>query len=146
MRILQLCPKPPRPSLDGGCLAMDAITRGFVAQGHNVKMLVVSTDKHPFKIEEFDSDYVKSTDIEAVSIDTTLNPTDALKSMVQGKSYHIARFYSKDFINKLEEILSSSQFDIIFVESLFLSSYAPILRAHSNAKIILRAHNVEHSI
>ena len=146
MRILQLCPKPPRPSLDGGCLAMDAITRGFVAQGHNVKMLVVSTEKHPFKIEELDSDYVKSTAIEAVSIDTALNPTDALKSMVQGKSYHIARFYSKDFINKLEEILSNSQFDLIFFESLFLSSYAPILREHSNAKIILRAHNVEHSI
>jgi glycosyltransferase involved in cell wall biosynthesis len=146
MRILQLCPKPPRPSLDGGCLAMDAITRGFVAQGHNVKMLVVSTEKHPFNIEELDSDYIKSTAIEAVSIDTALNPTDALKNMVQGKSYHIARFYSKDFINKLEEILSNSQFDIIFVESLFLSSYAPIIRAHSNAKIILRAHNVEHSI
>jgi glycosyltransferase involved in cell wall biosynthesis len=125
---------------------MDAITRGFVAQGHNVKMLVVSTEKHPFNIEELDSDYIKSTAIEAVSIDTALNPTDALKSMVQGKSYHIARFYSKDFINKLEEILSNSQFDIIFVESLFLSSYAPIIRAHSNAKIILRAHNVEHSI
>jgi glycosyltransferase involved in cell wall biosynthesis len=125
---------------------MDAITRGFVAQGHNVKMLVVSTEKHPFNIEELDSDYIKSTAIEAVSIDTALNPTDALKNMVQGKSYHIARFYSKDFINKLEEILSNSQFDIIFVESLFLSSYAPIIRAHSNAKIILRAHNVEHSI
>ena len=146
MRILQLCPKPPRPSLDGGCLAMDAITRGFVAQGHTVKMLVVSTEKHPFNIEKLDYDYVQSTAIEAVSIDTALHPTAALKSLIQGKSYHIARFYSKSFINKLEEILSNSQFDIIFVESLFLSSYAPIIRAHSNAKMILRAHNVEHSI
>ena len=146
MRILQLCPKPPRPSLDGGCLAMDAITRGFVAQGHTVKMLVVSTEKHPFNIEKLDYDYVQSTAIEAVSIDTALHPTAALKSLIQGKSYHIARFYTKSFTNKLEEILSNSQFDIIFVESLFLSSYAPIIRAHSNAKIILRAHNVEHSI
>ena len=146
MRILQLCPKPPRPSLDGGCLAMDAITRGFVGQGHNVKTLVVSTEKHPFRIEVLDYEYIKSTAIEAISIDTKLNPTDALKSMVQGKSYHIARFYSNNFIHKLEEILSNSQFDLIFVESLFLSSYAPILRAHSNAKIILRAHNVEHLI
>ena len=146
MHILQLCPKPPRPSLDGGCLAMDAITRGFIAQGHTVKMLVVSTEKHPFNTEKLDSDYVQSTEIEAVSIDTTVNPKDALKNMIQGKSYHIARFYAMDYINKLQKILSNSQFDIIFVESLFLSSYAPIIRAHSNAKMILRAHNVEHSI
>ena len=72
MRILQLCPKTPRPSLDGGCLAMDAITRGFVAQGHTVKMLVVSTEKHPFNIEKLDYDYVQSTAIEAISIDTCL--------------------------------------------------------------------------
>ena len=78
---------------------MDAITRGFVGQGHNVKTLVVSTEKHPFKIEVLNSEYIKSTDIEAISIDTTLNPKDALKSMVQGKSYHIARFYSNNFIH-----------------------------------------------
>jgi len=125
---------------------MDAITRGLVAQGHNVKMLVVSTEKHPFNIEKLESDYLQSTEIEAVSIDTALSPTDALISMIQGKSYHIARFYTVEFTNKLKEILSNSHFDIIFVESLFLSSYAPIIREHSKAKIILRAHNVEHSI
>ena len=146
MRILQLCPKPPRPSLDGGCLAMDAVTRGFIAQGHKVKMLVVSTEKHPFNTEELDSNYVQSTSIEAVTIDTALNPKDALKSLILGKSYHIARFYTMGFANKLREILSNSQFDIIFVESLFLSSYAAIIREHSNAKMVLRAHNVEHSI
>ena len=146
MRILQLCPKPPRPSLDGGCLAMDAITRGFIAQGHHVKMLVLSTEKHPFKVEKLDSEYVKSTAIEAISINTALNPIDAIKNLIQGKSYHISRFYSRDFVNKLKEILSTSKFDIIFLESLFLSSYAPIIREHSHAKMILRAHNVEHSI
>ena len=28
MRVLQLCHKPPLPAIDGGCLAMDAITQG----------------------------------------------------------------------------------------------------------------------
>ena len=146
MRILQLCPKPPIPSLDGGCLAMNAMTQGFLSQGHSVKMLVVSTEKHPFKREVLSSEYVNSTSIEAVELNTTLNPIDALKNLIQGKSYHIERFYSQDFANKLVEILSTEKFDIIFIESLFLASYANIHKANSKAKLVLRAHNVEHCI
>ena len=146
MRILQLCPKPPRPSLDGGCLAMDAITQGFLSQGHHVKVLVVSTEKHPFDIKKQDPDYVNSTSIEAVTINTAVNLKDAIKNLVVRKSYHIARFSSQNFTDKLNEILDSTPFDIIFIESLFLASYASAIRNKSNAKVVLRAHNVEHTI
>ena len=43
MKVLQLCHKPPKPSIDGGCLAMDALTQGLLDQGHEVKILSIHT-------------------------------------------------------------------------------------------------------
>ncbi|PCJ79967.1 MAG: hypothetical protein COA49_10120 [Bacteroidetes bacterium] len=146
MRILQLCPKPPRPLRDGGCLAMDALTMGLLKDGHSVRLLVASTEKHPSIKESLDPTYVASTRYKAVEIDTTLNIVDALSHLITGESYHIGRFHAPDFERVLEEILSKEVFDVVILESLFMSSYAPSIRRFSDAILLLRAHNVEHRI
>ncbi len=48
MKVLQLCHKPPQPSVDGGCIAINNITKGFIENGVDVKVLTISTKKHPF--------------------------------------------------------------------------------------------------
>jgi len=58
MRILQLCPKPPFPPIDGGSKAMHNLTRGLLAAGHSVKVLCVHTPKHPFDREALPADYL----------------------------------------------------------------------------------------
>jgi hypothetical protein len=50
MRVLQLCSKPPWPPIDGGTKAMHNITRGLLQAGHEVKVLSVSTRKHPLRV------------------------------------------------------------------------------------------------
>ena len=67
MRILQLCHKPPRPALDGGCLAMDAMTMGFLENGAQVKVLTASTQTHPIRMDELDPAYLDATDLENCS-------------------------------------------------------------------------------
>jgi len=146
MRILQLCPKPPRPARDGGCLAMDAMTRGLLADGHSVRVLAISTEKHPHIPEHLDSDYIASTKYHAVDVETALNPADAIRHLIAGKSYHIGRFNSSDFTRKLENILRDEVFDVVILESLFMASYEASVRVLSEARVVLRAHNVEHQI
>ena len=73
MRILQLSHKPPRPALDGGCLAIDAITTGLLNGGARVKVLTAVTRKHPLVLDELDSEYLKRTDLEGVMLDTGLD-------------------------------------------------------------------------
>ena len=146
MRILQLCPKPPRPARDGGCLAMDAMTRGLLADGHSVRVLSISTEKHPHIPEHLDTDYMTATQYHAVDVKTALNPTDALQHLIAGESYHIGRFHSPDFTRKLEHILRDEVFDVVILESLFMASYEGSIRRLSAACVVLRAHNVEHQI
>jgi glycosyltransferase involved in cell wall biosynthesis len=47
---------------------------------------------------------------------------------------------------KLTEILTKEEFDIIHIESLYMSPYIPLIRKHSKAKILMRLHNIEHQI
>lgn len=146
MKILQLCYKPPFPPVDGGTMAMNSITQGLLANGHNVKILSVCSDKHPVRLTDEDSQYSSRTGFEAVRIDLSIHPLDAAIALLCGESYNVKRFVSKEFDKRLSDILNSSRFDIVHVESIFLAPYLPTIRKLSDARVVLRAHNVEHRI
>ena len=146
MRVLQLCYKPPYPPVDGGTLAMNSITQGLLSNGHDVKILTVCSDKHPVRFGELDDEYKSRTDLEAVFINLSIHPLDAAVALLCGESYNVKRFVSADFDAKLADILQKSDFDVVHVESIFLAPYLPTIRRLSNARVILRAHNVEHRI
>ena len=146
MKVLQLCNKPPYPSVDGGTLAMNSITQGLLAAGCDVRVLSMYSDKHPVLESRMDEAYRNATRFEAVYVDLNLHPLDAAVALLCGESYHVKRFINKDFSHKLVQVLQNEQFDVVHVESLFLTPYLPIVRQHSSARVILRAHNVEHMI
>lgn len=146
MNILQLCNKVPFPPKDGGCIAMNNLTQGLITEGHSVKIFAVNTKKHFIDIEKLPLHYRSATNIEAVFIDTKIRIAKAFLNLFTNKSYNIDRFYSKTFEKKLIELLKCQTFDIVQLEGLYMSMYVDAIRQHSNAKIVLRAHNVEHKI
>ena len=73
MKILQLCHKPPKPSIDGGCIAMNNITEGLLKNKCKLKIITIGTQKHPIKFEELHQNYLERTKIEGVFVDTKLN-------------------------------------------------------------------------
>ncbi len=146
MRILQLCNKPPYPPIDGGAKAMYNITLGLLNAGHHVKVVCISTHKHPLKVASVPAHFRDSTRIEGIFVDTSLNVVDAFTDLVTADNYNISRFFSPDMDIRLIQLLSQEQFDIIHLESLFVAPYIPTLRRYSKAPIVLRAHNLEHVI
>jgi glycosyltransferase involved in cell wall biosynthesis len=139
MRILQFCPKPPKPLVDGGCIAMNAITEGLRDAGHSVKVLAISTEKHPCKKETTER-------YSSVRISTSVNLAGALFALLQGKNYNLSRFHNKNVERELERILQEEEFDLIILESLYTAEYTDCIKNHSKAKVLMRAHNVEHEI
>ena len=146
MHILQLCYKPPYPPVDGGTMAMNGVTQGLLSCGHAVRVLSLCSDKHPVDNQVATSDYAKKTSFEAVPVDLSIHPFDAAVALLCGESYNVKRFYSKSFDQKLIELLNAATFDIIHVESIFLAPYLSTIRQHTDAPVVLRAHNVEHRI
>ncbi len=146
MKILQLCHKPPQPSIDGGCISMNNTTEGLLKNKCKVKILTISTIKHPFKPSKLSKNYLQRTAIEGVFVDTKLNIVDAFSNLVTSDSYNISRFFSPDFDTLLIKTLKENEFDVIHLESLFMTPYIHTLRKFSNSKIILRSHNLEYMI
>ncbi len=143
MKILQLCLKPPLPARDGGCIAMNNITQGLLAAGHKVKILTIFTQKHDFLPDQIPQEYLEQTGIEGVYIDTRLNAVDAFSNFMTSDSYNISRFFSTDYDIKLTKILKKEHFDVIHLESLFMTPYVGTIRRYSKTPIVLRSHNLE---
>lgn len=146
MKVLQLCNKSPYPPMEGGPMAMHAITEILLNKNCSLKILAVNTNKYFVNPDAIPDDYKQKTAIEFVYIDTKLKKTGALFCLLKNKSYHIERFISNDFKQKLIETLQQNNYDIVQIESLYLTPYISLIRQYSKAKIVLRAHNVEHKI
>ena len=146
MNILMLCNKSPYPPSEGGPMAMNSIVNGLLDAGHKVKILAVNSEKYHIAEKDIPKSYKEKTKIELVNVDLRIKPTEALKNLFSDKSYHVERFISEDFRAKLIDILKKDSYDIVQLEMIYMAPYIETIREYSNARIILRAHNVEHLI
>ncbi|MBL56725.1 MAG: hypothetical protein CMP61_06025 [Flavobacteriales bacterium] len=146
MKILQICNKPPFPAVDGGAIAMNNTTQGLLQNGHKVTVLAITTPKHPVHLSDLPEQYISDTNFQSVYIDTSIRLRDAFFNLFTKKSYNIERFISVAFQQHLQKMLKETSFDVVIIESLFVAPYISTIKMLSNAKIVLRAHNVEHKI
>ena len=146
MKILQLCLRVPYPPDNGGSIAMLALTRSLKEAGNEVFVLSINTPKHHYDINSLPQDIKALAKWDTVDVNTKIRPLDAFLNLFTNKSYNIERFQSKAFEQKLIEILQKERFDVIQMESLYVTPYINSIRKHSKAKIVYRAHNLEHKI
>lgn len=146
MNILLLCNKSPWPPKEGGPIAMNAMVTGLIQAGHMVKVLAINSNKYNISEDEIPAEYLQRTRFETVYIDLSVKPLPAFLNLFTGRSYHVERFISEDFSSILISILRTEKFDIIQFETLFTTPYLPLIRKFSSAKLVLRAHNIEHLI
>lgn len=146
MKVLQLCNKPPFPPTDGGMLAMNSVTQGLLEAGCSVRVLSMESDKHPVCHESLSEGYKEHTHFESVKVDLGVKALPALMALLCGESYNVKRYENGDFAKAIEKVLNEEKFDVIHVESIFLTPYVEQIRKMSDAAVVLRAHNVEHKI
>jgi len=144
MNILLLCTKMPFPPKDGGSLATLAFVGLLKKSNISISVLAANTPKHPISADTPDLIGVK---LKTIPLDTNIRVFHLLFNFVfSNLPYNVIRFRSNSFAKKLIEFLSSSSFDIIQLEGPHLGIYLPLIKKYSDAKVVLRAHNVEHII
>jgi glycosyltransferase involved in cell wall biosynthesis len=147
MNILQIANKFPYPPKDGGSIATLSLSRSFASLGHQVTVLAINTSKHfadPALIPAELSTLIRFI---SVPVDTDIRITQMIRNFLFSDiPYNAERFISPDFDQKLKELLISDKFDIIQLEGLYLAPYLKTIRAYSGAKVVMRAHNIEHEI
>ena len=144
MKILQFCKKNPIPPKDGESIAIHQLSKAFVGNECELTVFSLLTPKHN---KTKNSVQIENVVYEYQKINTNISYIQLLKNMFFSKnSYITERFFNKGAKAKLIKLLQNNDFDIIQLEGIFLGDYIKYIRENSKAKIVLRAHNVEHQI
>lgn len=146
MRILIVCNKSPFPTVDGGTLALAAMLESFHRLQYEVLALVYDTPKHPFTIEAVPAHLRSFIEWHPVPVNNTKFLHAAAWHWATGTSYILKRFHTPVVEAYLESLLVDHVFDLIHLDSLFALPYVSLIRAHTGAPIVYRAHNVEYKI
>jgi glycosyltransferase involved in cell wall biosynthesis len=147
MKILQVTNKVPYPTKDGGAIACMNLTRGFSLLGHQVTIFSMNTIKHHISIDEIPEPIKDLAKFKLVDVPARIYAISALWNLLfSHKPYNAVRFISKTFSAELKSILEKNNFDIVQLEGLYVCPYIPIIKKYSSAKIVYRAHNIEHEI
>lgn len=148
LKILQICSKAFWPPKDGGAMAMLAMTKAYHKAGHKVTVLMMNTPKHYLVLRTLPEEVQTYANFYAVDVDSSVKVWDVLANIIftRNESYHVQRFTSQSFRAELERILQLNEYDVIQLESLYTTQYVDTIRAHSDAFLVYRAHNIEHEI
>ena len=147
MKILVVANKMSYPPKDGGAIATLSLARSLRKCGCVVDLLAMNTPKHFCRVEDIPAEISSEIRFHSVPVDTTIRATNALKNLLfSSLPYNAERFINTDFEKKLCELLTANNYDIVQLEGLYLCPYIPDIRKCSHAKVVLRAHNVEHEI
>ncbi len=146
-RILILTNRVPYPLNDGGNMAMNAMIKGYAKLGCDVFLLSMNTTRHYVDHETVNNIYKSIYGFETVDVDNNVTPLQVAKNFLFSKlPNHAERFYHPAYKKKLLKVLAEFKPDVVQMESVYLATYLPYIKQISNAKNILRLHNVEYEI
>lgn len=143
IRVLLLTKKVPFPLRDGESVAINNMVLGLKEQGITVDLLTFNTVKHYTDINQYPSHLGLYGSVESVALDNQVKVIPAFTNLLGSKSYHIERFESEEYAQVLRQLLSDNTYDIVQLESIFLGPYISTIREYSDARVVLRTHNVE---
>lgn len=146
VRILILLNRIPFPLNDGGAIGAFNFVRGYVEAGCELSVLAMNTTKHFVDLKTFKHPLLERVHLHTVSIDNRIKPFKALLNLFGSMSYVVERFQSVLFEEKLKELLIKNEYDVVHIDGIPPALYIPLVRKYSDAKISMRAHNVEHLI
>lgn len=146
MKVLYISHKPIFPTVDGGCRAMQQFWKCLDHLNYTVTHLCISTEKHPFHIDNYPAEIRKRSEIHSVSIKTNPSVSGALGNLVSSRSYILTRFENDKIKENILEILKEKRFDAIIFESIFSAVFIDDIKKNSAAKLIIRTHNTEFKI
>jgi len=145
LRILILTHRVPFPQNGGYPIVVGNTIKGLVGLGHEVSLISLNIKKHTDKILEPDELLSKISYTE-YDIDTRISMVEAFSNLFTKNPYNIDKYYNAGFEKLLIQNLKDNEYDIIQFEGLFVAPYLATIRKNTKAKLIYRAHNIEHQV
>lgn len=146
MKILHLCNKVPYPAQDGSSIAMRSMAEALRQQNVELTIWALNTKKHRVSAKKIQNALPPGLSFRSFAVDTSIYWLGLLRNLITGDPYHVSRFYQPPMARALKLALKQQHYDRIILEGLNMTVYLPLLRQCSSARLVYRAHNVEHAI
>jgi polysaccharide biosynthesis protein PslH len=146
MKVLLLSNRVPFPPNSGYPIVVYNTIKGLLHQGVEVTLFSLNSSKHYVDVDDIYDPVFDQINFHSFTIDIEVNIWDAFVNIFSSESYNVSRFFDDDAEKVLEGILREHEFDIIQFEGLFVVPYIDTVKAHSKAKLIYRAHNIEFDV
>ena len=146
MNVLICCNQIPYPLKDGYSNACLNLAKSIKHYECNIDIFAYNTTKKRVDLNTIPDSLKKDFNWHTPELDNKLKIWGALLCLIKNQSYHVARFDVAHLKKDLSVLLRSKDYHIIQMEGLYLSPLIETCRKYSKAKIILRAHNIEHII
>jgi polysaccharide biosynthesis protein PslH len=146
MRILSILNRIPLPLTDGGAICSYNTAKFLHAAGHHLTILALNTNKHyhnPAPMLEV------AERIETFDIITDISLLQAARNLLFSHRPYIAeRFHHEAFADRICTTLENERFDVIHIDHTMIAWYVDAIRERvkNPPPIVLRTHNIEHSI
>jgi polysaccharide biosynthesis protein PslH len=140
LNILQLVPRFPFPSDDGGKIGIANIYIQFSSLGANVTLFSLGNEHINSDIL---SDAQKHGNVQLYSHNTKNTTLKILKSVLLNHSIYIKKHYSKKILKTLCRLCEKNKFDIIHADHTCMAPLAIKLRKKYQIPCGLRLHNIE---
>lgn len=118
--------------------------KGLVSLGHDVSLISLNVKKNTITYER--DELLDKINYIEYDIDTRVTAVEAVSNLFTNNSYNIDKYYNAGFEKLLFRNLTDNKYDIIQLEGIFVAPYLGIIRRNSKAKIVFRAHNIEHQV
>jgi glycosyltransferase involved in cell wall biosynthesis len=122
------------------------MAQGLIANQAEVHLVCINTKKHYKPDSQVPAEFKAASHFVSVYKNTNTSLLGAFFNLFSGSSYFASRFHFRKMETVLVDKLKKHKFDIIQLEGLFVAGYIDLIRKHSDARIVLRAHNVEFMI
>lgn len=132
----------PFPPNSGYPIVVYNTIKGLLRHDVELTLFSINTNKHRVDVDDIYDPVFDGLKFHSYDIDTEVNIWGALFNVFSNQSYNVSRYYDDGAAKLLENVLRENEFDIIQFEGLFVVPYLDIVKSHSKAKIIYRAHNI----
>ncbi len=147
MKSLQLCNKLPYPNVDGGTMGFHHLTQLLSTDEEDtIHIIAMDSEKQKGSKEKIPADYIKQHQAQYPFLDLTIKPWQAFFNLFSSQSLNIIRFDQTHVHDLIATQLKKEQYDVVFIETLYMMPFYETIKKYHKGKIIYRSHNVEYQI
>ncbi len=148
MKILVITHRTPFPRNSGYPIVVGNTIKGFVDLGHQVSLFSLNPKHYSFQHnnDPEDDELIGRINYQVFDIDISISVVQAVLNVFSQTANNIERFHSASFERMLVHEVILNDYDVVQFEGLFVSPYLPALRKATKARLIYRAHHLEHQV